>query len=130
MSTLLDWSVTATLLLLGLAMACAAFRTLRGPRAQDRVLGFVLTEDATLGVRAVSPQNKEEVISPDRYGGTRAGKGKTLFRRGSFQPWDRPLLRYDVLYRQEEDEPAETEAGLSGAEGSGGAGGADDEGEE
>lgn len=40
MSTLLAWSITAALLLLGLAMACAAFRMLRGPRAQDRVLGF------------------------------------------------------------------------------------------
>jgi multicomponent K+:H+ antiporter subunit F len=58
MSTLLDWSVTATLLLLGLAMACAAFRTLRGPRAQDRVLGFdslyvnAMLLLVTLGIRS------------------------------------------------------------------------------
>jgi multicomponent K+:H+ antiporter subunit F len=36
---LLTWSVLLAQLLLGLAMACAAFRLLRGPRAQDRVLG-------------------------------------------------------------------------------------------
>ena len=41
MSTLvLAWSVTAAQFLLGLAMACATFRILRGPRAQDRVVGF------------------------------------------------------------------------------------------
>jgi multicomponent K+:H+ antiporter subunit F len=41
MSTLvLVWSVTAAQILLGLAMGCATFRILRGPRAQDRVVGF------------------------------------------------------------------------------------------
>ncbi len=41
MSTLvLAWSITAAQVLLGLAMACATFRILRGPRAQDRVVGF------------------------------------------------------------------------------------------
>ncbi|HEU5018027.1 MAG TPA: K+/H+ antiporter subunit F [Pseudolabrys sp.] len=40
MSTVLDWSTMAALIMLGLAMACAAFRMLRGPRAQDRVVGF------------------------------------------------------------------------------------------
>jgi multicomponent K+:H+ antiporter subunit F len=36
----LAWSVTAAQLLLGLALMCATFRILRGPRAQDRVVGF------------------------------------------------------------------------------------------
>jgi multicomponent K+:H+ antiporter subunit F len=40
MSTMLAWSVTVAQILLGLAMACAVFRMLWGPRAQDRVLGF------------------------------------------------------------------------------------------
>ena len=40
MSTMLAWSVTAAQILLGCAMACAAFRILCGPRAQDRVVGF------------------------------------------------------------------------------------------
>jgi multicomponent K+:H+ antiporter subunit F len=41
MSTLvLAWSVTGAQVLLGLAMMCAIFRILRGPRAQDRVVGF------------------------------------------------------------------------------------------
>jgi len=40
MSILLAWSVTIAQVLLGLAMACAAFRVLWGPGAPDRVLGF------------------------------------------------------------------------------------------
>jgi multicomponent K+:H+ antiporter subunit F len=41
MSTLvLSWSITVAQCLLALAMMCATFRMLRGPRAQDRVLGF------------------------------------------------------------------------------------------
>jgi multicomponent K+:H+ antiporter subunit F len=40
MSTLLLWSVTIAQALLGLAMGCAAVRVLRGPRAQDRIIGF------------------------------------------------------------------------------------------
>ena len=40
MSTMLAWSVTTAQVLLSLAMACATFRVLWGPTAQDRVLGF------------------------------------------------------------------------------------------
>ncbi|MBR0831267.1 K+/H+ antiporter subunit F [Bradyrhizobium manausense] len=36
----LTFSLAAAQMLLGLAMGCAAFRLLRGPRAQDRILGF------------------------------------------------------------------------------------------
>jgi len=37
---LLTWAVLAAQMLLGLSMACAAFRLLWGPRAQDRILGL------------------------------------------------------------------------------------------
>jgi multicomponent K+:H+ antiporter subunit F len=37
---MLAWSITVAQVLLGLAMACATFRILYGPRAQDRVVGF------------------------------------------------------------------------------------------
>ena len=39
-ATLLTWSLVVAQVLLALAMACAAFRALTGPRAQDRVLGL------------------------------------------------------------------------------------------
>jgi multicomponent K+:H+ antiporter subunit F len=37
---LLTYSLAVAQILLGMAMACAVFRIFRGPRAQDRVLGF------------------------------------------------------------------------------------------
>jgi multicomponent K+:H+ antiporter subunit F len=37
---LLAWSITIAQIFLGLAMGCAAFRILWGPRAQDRVVGL------------------------------------------------------------------------------------------
>ena len=40
MSSLLAWSVIAAQTMLCLAMGCATFRILRGPRAQDRIVGF------------------------------------------------------------------------------------------
>jgi multicomponent K+:H+ antiporter subunit F len=37
---LLTWSIIAAQIFLGIAMGCAAFRILWGPRAQDRVVGL------------------------------------------------------------------------------------------
>ncbi len=39
-SLVLTWSVVIAQVMLALAMACAAYRMLAGPRAQDRVLGL------------------------------------------------------------------------------------------
>lgn len=36
----LSWSLLLAQIMLALAMGCSAFRLLRGPRAQDRVLGL------------------------------------------------------------------------------------------
>ena len=40
MSGVVFWSVTVAMMLLGLAMCCAIYRIMAGPRAQDRILGF------------------------------------------------------------------------------------------
>jgi multicomponent K+:H+ antiporter subunit F len=57
-NTVLSWSISVAMVLLALAMICSVFRILRGPRAQDRVLGFdSLSGNAmllllTLGIRS------------------------------------------------------------------------------
>lgn len=38
--TLLSWSLLLAQLMIGAAMFCATWRVLRGPRAQDRVVGL------------------------------------------------------------------------------------------
>ncbi|MBM6582251.1 K+/H+ antiporter subunit F [Microvirga sp. BT689] len=37
---ILSWAITIAQVLLGLAMCCATFRVVAGPRAQDRILGL------------------------------------------------------------------------------------------
>jgi len=37
---ILAWAITSAQVLIGLAMLCAAYRLLVGPRVQDRVLGL------------------------------------------------------------------------------------------
>jgi multicomponent K+:H+ antiporter subunit F len=39
-ASILIWSLIAAQVLLGLAMCCATFRLVAGPRAQDRILGL------------------------------------------------------------------------------------------
>jgi multicomponent K+:H+ antiporter subunit F len=39
-ATILSWSLQVAGILLGLAMAIAAFRMVRGPRAQDRIVSL------------------------------------------------------------------------------------------
>ena len=60
MNALLEWSITATQVLLCIAMACSTFRVLWGPRVQDRVVGFdslyvnAMLLMLTLGIRSGS----------------------------------------------------------------------------
>jgi multicomponent K+:H+ antiporter subunit F len=37
---ILGWAITSAQVMLGLAMCCAAYRLVVGPRAQDRILGL------------------------------------------------------------------------------------------
>ena len=39
-ATILSWSLLMAQILLGMAMAIACFRVIRGPRAQDRILSL------------------------------------------------------------------------------------------
>jgi multicomponent K+:H+ antiporter subunit F len=58
MSAVLTWGITGAQALLALALACSTFRILRGPRAQDRIVGFdslyvnAMLLVLTLGIRS------------------------------------------------------------------------------
>lgn len=39
-ASILIWSIVAAQAMLGLAMCCATYRLIAGPRAQDRILGL------------------------------------------------------------------------------------------
>jgi len=40
MLAMLHWAITIAQVFLGLGLACATYRLLRGPRAQDRIVGL------------------------------------------------------------------------------------------
>jgi multicomponent K+:H+ antiporter subunit F len=60
MNAILGWSIATSQVLLGLAMFFGAFRLIRGPRAQDRIVGFdslyvtAMLLVVTLGIRSGS----------------------------------------------------------------------------
>ncbi|WIM09155.1 K+/H+ antiporter subunit F [Enhydrobacter sp.] len=68
MNLVLFWSIASAQVMLGLAMACATFRILRGPRAQDRVVGFdslyvnAMLLILTFGIRSGSPVYDEAAL--------------------------------------------------------------------
>ncbi|QRM35919.1 K+/H+ antiporter subunit F [Microvirga sp. VF16] len=57
---ILAWAITSAQVLLGLAMCCATYRLVVGPRAQDRILGLdslymsAMLMLITFGVRTAS----------------------------------------------------------------------------
>jgi multicomponent K+:H+ antiporter subunit F len=57
---ILEWAVTGAQIILGLAMCCATYRLVAGPRAQDRILGLdtlyvnAMLMLATFGIRTGS----------------------------------------------------------------------------
>jgi multicomponent K+:H+ antiporter subunit F len=67
-AALLEWAVLLAQLLLVAAMGCAAFRLMRGPRAQDRVLALdTLYVNAAMlllifGIRTGSPHYFEAAL--------------------------------------------------------------------
>lgn len=65
---ILGYALTGAQVMLALAMACAAMRMLRGPRAQDRILGLdtfyvnTMLMFLTLGMREGNPHYFEAAL--------------------------------------------------------------------
>jgi multicomponent K+:H+ antiporter subunit F len=65
---LFAWSLTLAAVMLTLAMACSTYRMIRGPRAQDRVIGFDSLYASSMllmlvfGIRSGSPAYFEAAL--------------------------------------------------------------------
>jgi DNA gyrase subunit A len=55
------------------------------------VFAFELSADDKSGPTVVTALGREEVVTPSRYAGTRAARGRSLFKRGYFASWKRPV---------------------------------------
>jgi multicomponent K+:H+ antiporter subunit F len=87
-AALLGWAVLLAQLLLVASMGCAAFRLLRGPRAQDRVLALdTLYVNAAMlllvfGIRTGSPHYFEAALLITLLGFVATGALSKFLMRG------------------------------------------------
>jgi len=107
-----EWVSIATLQGNALAFEVAEAKVLKGPgkgvtgiklKSGDRVLGFGLTDALDEGEKVSTTRGREVVVSPKKYGGSRAGRGKAVIQRGGFKDWVRSTERLDLRYAVEED---------------------------
>jgi DNA gyrase/topoisomerase IV subunit A len=73
-------------------------------RDGDSVLAFELTRHKFEGAQVRTAQGREETVRPSKFGGSRAGRGAVVLKRGRFVEWTEPILRYDLLHAIIEDE--------------------------
>ncbi|MDG1478968.1 MAG: DNA topoisomerase 4 subunit A [Myxococcota bacterium] len=67
--------------------------------AGDTIHAFGLTTKLMGGVTVTTPQGRAEVVRPNKFLGSRAIKGKSIIKRGSFKDWTRPMVRYDEQFK-------------------------------
>jgi DNA gyrase subunit A len=107
-----EWVSIATLNGNALAFPVCEANVLKGPgkgvtgiklKPGDKVLGFGLTEDVGAGEQVATTRGREIIVTPRKYGGSRAGRGKAVIQRGGFKDWVRSTERLDLSYAPEED---------------------------
>ena len=69
----------------------------------DEVLAYDLVDDVGAGVQVTTSRGREVTVSPRRYGGSRAGRGKAVMKRGGFQDWSPELERLDLAFSSGEE---------------------------
>jgi len=80
-------------------------------RPGDFVLAFELTTHRLQGATVTTNQGREEVVRPNKYRGSRAGRGKVVLKRDRFVSWAQPILRLDQLHAESDDDD-DDQAGL------------------
>ena len=82
-------------------------------QAEDSVLAFELTGHRLEGATVTTSQGREETIRPNKYAGSRAGRGKVVLKRDRFTAWTQDMMRLDQLHATAEgDEEEEDQADL------------------
>jgi DNA gyrase subunit A len=67
-------------------------------RPEDPVIAFELVSGLHEGARVYTASNREEVVRPSKHGGTRAGRGTVVMKRGKFERWEQRMIRFDELH--------------------------------
>ena len=107
-----EWASIATAGGNALAFPVSEVSVLKGPgkgvtgiklKADDTVLAFELVTDEREGVQVQTTRGRELVVSPRKYGGSRAGRGQAVIQRGGFQEWNPSLERLDLQFSSGEE---------------------------
>ena len=69
----------------------------------DRVVAFVLSRDRMQGCLVTTSNGRDEVIRPNKFEASRAGKGRAVLRRGRFVSWQQDVHRDDVVFAASEE---------------------------
>ena len=107
-----EWVSIATVNGNALAFPVSEANILKGPgkgvtgiklKTGDKVLAFGITEQEGTGEQVSTTRGRDIVVTPRKYGGSRAGRGKAVIQRGGFKDWVRTTNRLDLRYTPEED---------------------------
>lgn len=69
----------------------------------DRVIAFMLSRDRMEGCLVTTSNGRDEVIRPNKFEASRAGKGRAVLRRGRFVSWQQDVHRDDVVFAASEE---------------------------
>ncbi|MEC7946295.1 MAG: DNA topoisomerase IV subunit A [Myxococcota bacterium] len=69
----------------------------------DRVLAFSLSRDRMEGCLVTTSNGRDEVVRPNKFEASRAGKGRAVLRRGRFVTWQQDVHRDDVVFAASEE---------------------------
>ena len=76
----------------------------------DIVSSFELASDENTGIITQTSRGRDVVITPKKYGASRASKGTKLLKRGAVTDWKSPLLRLDKMFGQAQENDGENSA--------------------
>lgn len=107
-----EWASIATRGGNALAFPVSEVSVLKGPgkgvtgiklKAGDSVVAYDLVTGERSGVTVQTTRGRDVVVSPKKYGGSRAGRGQAVIQRGGFQDWAPTIERLDLQFATGEE---------------------------
>jgi DNA gyrase subunit A len=107
-----EWASIATVGGNALAFAVNEVTVLKGAgkgvtgiklKSGDSVLAFELVSEPRDGVKVQTTRGRDVLVSPKKYGGSRAGRGQSVIQRGGFQDWAPAMERLDLQFGSGEE---------------------------
>jgi DNA gyrase subunit A len=85
--------------------------------SNDRIAAFTISDNKKHGVVVESSRGRAFKITPKLYEGKRASRGSILLKRDALKDWITPMIRYEELYKREEEESTDDNSDESSDEG-------------